>query len=177
MGDAGAILCQDETLFNDITCIRNHGRSPNGHRLVGRNSRCDHFQAAVLDLKLETIDTHNKSRREAALNYLELLKDLPINLCPEELAEKSSWHLFRIGLESEELRDELRGFLIKNEIGCAAHFYTKAMAEEEPIKHFPGEREKAISFAKTSLCLPMHPFLTREDVEFVSIKLHEFFKA
>jgi len=177
MGDAGAILCQDETLFNEITCIRNHGRSPNGHRLVGRNSRCDHFQAAVLDLKLETIDTHNKSRKEAALNYLELLKDLPIDLCPEELAKTSSWHLFRIGLKDEKLRDELKEFLIENEIGCAAHFYTKAMAEEEPIKHFPGEREQAIAFAKTSLCLPMHPFLTKEDVEFVSMKLHEFFKV
>ena len=47
-GDAGGIVTNDDEMAAKINSIRNHGRSPNGHCLSGRNSRCDHMQAAVL---------------------------------------------------------------------------------------------------------------------------------
>ena len=76
-GDAGAITTNNKKLAEeDIVCIRNHGRSPEGHRLVGRNSRCDHLQAAVLDLKLDHIVELNNNRKEIASMYLEALKRL-----------------------------------------------------------------------------------------------------
>jgi dTDP-4-amino-4,6-dideoxygalactose transaminase len=37
-GDAGAVLTSDDELAEKIISIRNHGRSPNGHALIGRNS-------------------------------------------------------------------------------------------------------------------------------------------
>jgi dTDP-4-amino-4,6-dideoxygalactose transaminase len=72
-GDAGAILTQDDKMADTIKSIRNHGRSPNGHTIIGRNSRCDHFQAAVLDLKMDKIEQQNIDRKTIAKKYFALL--------------------------------------------------------------------------------------------------------
>ena len=65
MGDAGAILTHSPELAKKIEIIRNHGRG--GHGAVGRNSRCDHFQAAVLHHKLEFIEEQNNKRKQVVL--------------------------------------------------------------------------------------------------------------
>ncbi|MCO4794495.1 MAG: DegT/DnrJ/EryC1/StrS family aminotransferase, partial [Bacteriovoracaceae bacterium] len=75
-GDAGAILTDDDELAEIIKTIRNHGRS--SLEMMGRNSRCDHLQAAVLDLKLDSIEEQNQSRKKIASMYHQALKDLPL---------------------------------------------------------------------------------------------------
>jgi len=173
-GDAGAVTFQDDALRQPLLSLRNHGRSPNGTLLVGRNSRCDHLQAAVLDLKLKQINFYNDERKKIALKYMQALKGLPIRMVPEKFAKLSSWHLFPIGVESKELKYKLKEYLTQNGIGNAL-FYEKALPEEAPIAHFEGEREKSILFAGQTICLPMHPFLTDEEITLVSQVLKKFF--
>ena len=172
-GDAGAILSSDENLSEEIVSIRNHGRSPEGHRLIGRNSRCDHLQAAVLDLKLDTIEEENKNRKEIAKWYFDALKGLDINLVPEKYIELSSWHLFPIRLKDREQKYALREFLNSKKIGNAL-FYEKAMPEEKPLAKVEGEKDNALTFAGQALCLPMNPFLSKEDVQEVAAAVKEF---
>lgn len=173
-GDAGAICTNSDELRDEIVSIRNHGRSPEGHRLIGRNSRCDHLQAAVLHLKLENIKEQNQSRKDAAKLYFKHLEELKsdIKIVHEEYLETSSWHLFPIRLESREKKYALREYLLKENIGNAL-FYEKALPEEKPLQNIPGETEKAIYFAQTTLCLPMHPFLREDDI----IKVKESIKS
>lgn len=175
-GDAGAITCEDDKLIERILSIRNHGRSPNGHILIGRNSRCDHMQAAVLHLKLEKIEEQNKERKKIAKKYMEALAGLPIRMVPESLLELSSWHLFPIGLATKEQKYALKDHLASKEIGSAL-FYEKSLPEELPIKDAAGEKKHAIEFAASTLCLPMHPFLTDEDIQTVANELKSFLKA
>lgn len=175
-GDAGAILTNDEALAEKITSIRNHGRSPNGHAVIGRNSRCDHLQAAVLHLKLQSIEEQNKDRKVIAKKYMEALKGLPIRMVPENLLNLSSWHLFPIGLESRELKYGLKDHLASKQIGSAL-FYEKSLPEEKPIENCEGEKENAIPFAANTLCLPMHPFVTDEDIKTVANELKAFLKV
>ena len=175
-GDAGAILSSDSKISEDINSIRNHGRSPNGHRLIGRNSRCDHLQAAVLHLKLETCQKENQDRKQIAKWYFEELKDTPeVRLVPKKYLDISSWHLFPVRLETKEKKYALKDHLAAKNIGSAL-FYEKAMPEEMPLVDVPGEKEKAIIFAHKTICLPMHPFLTREDVTEVANAVKEFLK-
>ncbi|MGK0367735.1 MAG: dTDP-4-amino-4,6-dideoxygalactose transaminase, partial [Thermoproteota archaeon] len=173
-GDAGGITTQDDQLMEDIKSIRNHGRSPEGHRLIGRNSRCDHLQAAVLHMKLEEIEKFNEQRKEAAALYLEALSGLSLRIPKEEFLKTSSWHLFPIGLSNREEKYKLQEFLKTKEIGSAL-FYEKAMPEEKPIAHCEGEKEVALEFAANTLCLPMHPFLTKKDIDSVASAISEFF--
>jgi dTDP-4-amino-4,6-dideoxygalactose transaminase len=173
-GDAGAVTFNDDELRQPLLSLRNHGRSPSGTLLVGRNSRCDHLQAAVLHLKMEKIEGYNQDRKKIAAKYLEALKGLPIRMVPEKFLKFSSWHLFPIGVNSKEMKYKLKDFLTQEGIGNAL-FYEKALPEEAPIAHFEGERDKAIAFAQQTLCLPMHPFLTDEEIAMVSTVLKKFF--
>jgi dTDP-4-amino-4,6-dideoxygalactose transaminase len=173
-GDAGAVTFNDDSLRQPLLSLRNHGRSPSGTLLVGRNSRCDHLQAAVLHLKLELINFYNEERKKIAAKYMLALKDLPIRMVPEKFAKLSSWHLFPIGVESKELKYKLKDFLTQNGIGNAL-FYEKALPEEGPIAHYEGERENSLLFAGQTLCLPMHPFITDAEIELVRQNLKKFF--
>lgn len=174
-GDAGAILTQDNDLAEKIVSIRNHGRSSEGHCLIGRNSRCDHLQAAVLHLKLSEIEEQNKQRKEIAKWYFDALKNVNVELVPEKYIDLSSWHLFPIRLESKDQKYELQRFLSEKGIGSAL-FYEKSMPEEMPLLETEGEKENAITFAHKTLCLPMNPFLSKEDVQVVAQALTEFLK-
>lgn len=175
-GDAGAILCNDSKLSEEIKSIRNHGRSSDGHKLIGRNSRCDHLQAAVLHLKLTELEENNKDRKKIAAWYFEELKNIKgIELVPAKYIDISSWHLFPIRLETKEKKYALKEFLGTKNIGSAL-FYEKAMPEEKPLLHLEGEKETSISVAHKTICLPMHPYLSREDVKFVGDTLREFLK-
>jgi dTDP-4-amino-4,6-dideoxygalactose transaminase len=172
-GDAGAILCNDDALADEVNSIKNHGRSPNGHRLIGRNSRCDSFQAAVLDLKLNTIEQNNIDRKKIAGWYFEELKSVNIGLVPEKYIELSSWHLFPVRLENKEKKNALREFLGSKQIGSAP-FYEKAMPEEAPLLKLEGEKENSVKFAHQTLCLPMNPFMSQDDVKEVAAAIKEF---
>lgn len=179
-GDAGAILTNSDEMKEEILSIRNHGRSPQGHRLIGRNSRCDHLQASVLHLKLKNISEYNTARKRIASWYFEHLSGLnekipePVRMVSEDYLGESSWHLFPIGVKNKETKYKLREFLLEKGIGNAL-FYEKSLPEEAPLKDIPGETEKAIKFAGETLCLPMHPFLTEDDVATVTKELQSFF--
>lgn len=172
-GDAGAINTNDDKLAELIKSIRNHGRSPNGHALIGRNSRCDHLQAAVLHTKLKYCNQQNKDRKQIASWYIEALKDLDIQIPDEKFINLSSWHLFPIQLKDRETKYKLQEFLKAAGIGCNL-FYEKSLPEEEPIKNNDGEKENAIEFAAKTLCLAMHPFITADDITEIKEKLVEF---
>tara|TARA_Y100001936_G_scaffold251605_1_gene308179 strand:- start:1156 stop:2298 length:1143 start_codon:yes stop_codon:yes gene_type:complete len=173
-GDAGAITAPNQEMSDKIQSIRNHGRSPEGHKLYGRNSRCDHMQAAVLDLKLQSFPAQNENRKVVAKKYFEALKDTPLELVPEKYLDLSSWHLFPVRLKNKEEKYALKEHLDKNKIGSAL-FYEKAMPEEKPCQNLEGEKEKAITFAAQTLCLPMNPFVSDEEIAEVVKAIKSFF--
>ncbi|MCX7806154.1 MAG: DegT/DnrJ/EryC1/StrS family aminotransferase [Planctomycetota bacterium] len=76
-GDAGAVVTNDPALAARMRKARDHGSaSKYDHEFVGRNSRLDGIQAAVLRVKLKRLDAWNEARRAAAARYDGLLKDL-----------------------------------------------------------------------------------------------------
>ncbi len=170
-GDAGAILCQDDHLATIIKTIRNHGRG-DANRL-GRNSRCDHMQAAVLDLKMHEIDGYNQSRKKIASWYNEALRDLEVEILPEHYVESSSWHLYPIKLANKDQRVGLQDHLKNQGIGTAP-FYERAMSQEKALGGYKGEDSVAKSLAGRMLCLPMNPFLTKDDVKTVADEIATF---
>jgi dTDP-4-amino-4,6-dideoxygalactose transaminase len=171
-GDAGCILAHNEKQARDIETIRNHGK--NNENQMGRNSRCDHIQAAALQLKLKEVDLFNLQRKEAARNYFEALKDSPVKLLPKKYLELSSWHLFPIQLESKEQREKLQAHLKSKEIGTAP-FYEKALSQEPALAEFQGEDQSALELAGKTLCLPMSPFISVSDVQEVTAAIQSFY--
>ena len=66
LGDAGAVLTQDEDLYRRIYQIHDHGRDINGEvKRWGRNSRLDNLQAAILSSKLVNYEDVVNRRRDS----------------------------------------------------------------------------------------------------------------
>jgi dTDP-4-amino-4,6-dideoxygalactose transaminase len=164
-GDAGGILTQDDELASTIISLRNHGRG--NDELLGRNSRCDHMQAAVLYQKLEKVDQYNEQRKAIAKKYHEALKTANVRLLPEHYLETSSWHLYPVHLKSVEERVKLQEALKAAEIGNTP-FYDEALSEMTPLKKYSGEDEVSKNFAGCTVCLPMNPFLSDDDIQTVA---------
>src|SRR5688572_13655014 len=73
-GDAGAIVTNSAEVADSARLIANHGQpAKNRHTIVGRNSRIDGIQAAVLSVKLKHLDKWLDARRENAAIYNDLL--------------------------------------------------------------------------------------------------------
>ncbi|MBT7610247.1 MAG: DegT/DnrJ/EryC1/StrS family aminotransferase [Bacteriovoracaceae bacterium] len=174
-GDAGAILTSNDELAERIRAIRNHGRSP--LKILGRNSRCDHLQAAVLDLKLEKTPTLNMARKKIACMYHQGFKklNLPnVKILADDFLETSSWHLYPIQLNSVENRKKLGDHLKAYSIGFTP-FYEKALHQEKVLNQFQGETTNAELFAGKTICLPMNPYLVQEDIDTVVNCVASFF--
>ena len=171
-GDAGAISCKKDEDKELILSIRNHGRGRED--VVGRNSRCDHLQAAVLDLKLTDFAEKNEARKKAARLYYKHLRH--VQLLPEKYLDYSSWHLFPILLKNQAEREKLINYLQSKKIGTGM-YYPQAMSQFKTLESYKadGEYEKAETFGKKVLCLPMHCFLEEAQIEYVANEINHFY--
>ena len=172
MGDAGAILTHDANLAQKIEIIRNHGRG--GHGAIGRNSRCDHFQAAVLHHKLSFIEGQNDKRKEVAKLYFQNIDNPEVQLLPKKFLKTSSWHLFPMRVQSNSVAKKLVAHLISHNIGSSDIYYAKSMGLEPALDGILGEREMANNLAGKTVCIPITPFLSVEDVKYISSKVNSF---
>jgi dTDP-4-amino-4,6-dideoxygalactose transaminase len=168
-GDAGAILTQDDDLALKIKRIRNHGR---GGDDLGRNSRCDHIQAAVLDLKLKKIQEHNQRRKDVALKYHQQLGPIS-GLMSEKYLKTSSWHLYPIRLKDRSQRLRLQTYLQEKKISTAP-FYEQAMSKLKALEKFPGEDKVAKNLAGRILCLPLFPYLNDQQISYIRDNVKAF---
>ncbi|HKR50273.1 MAG TPA: DegT/DnrJ/EryC1/StrS family aminotransferase, partial [Pseudonocardiaceae bacterium] len=87
LGDGGAVVTSDLALAEKIRSIANHGRSATDryrHDVVGRNSRLDTLQAALLSAKLTRLDADNARRAAAMAAYREMLPQrcTPVTVAP-----------------------------------------------------------------------------------------------
>ena len=132
LGDAGAVTTDDEQLAATVRSIANYGSSRKyvfDH--IGRNSRIDELQAAVLSVKLKYLDDDNARRRAIAAYYLDNMAPLSSpegdtnvlkrNEAPSGAVGGASnvWHIFPVLCEQ---RDALQDFLADRGVQTMIHY-------------------------------------------------------
>ncbi len=120
LGDAGAVTTDDEELARVVRSLGNYGSSRKyvfDH--VGRNSRIDELQAAVLDVKLKYLDEENEKRRSVAARYIEEVDNPLLRLPSREYHSKSVFHIFPLMCSR---RDELQQYLLDCGILTMIHY-------------------------------------------------------
>ncbi len=184
-GDAGMVVCRDETLANRLRICRQHGMEPRYyHHFVGGNFRLDEMQAAILSVKLPVLDQWSAARREVADFYhdefkrRDLLNRIVLPAEPYRDQGLPNHHIYHQYVIRTEERDALQQHLTNKEIGTAI-YYPLGLHEQKCFEYlgyaigdFP-ETERA---AHETLALPMYPELSREAQRYVVESIAQFFE-
>jgi dTDP-4-amino-4,6-dideoxygalactose transaminase len=176
-GDGGAVTTNDPVLADKLFSLRNYG-SPRRyhHELLGENSRLDTVQAAVLSVKLWSLDKWNASRHRVAARYADRLSSCDAIRLPfvNEYAEPVH-HLYVIRAEN---RDGLMAHLQEKGIGCIIHYPIPIHLQEAYASKgwkqgdFPVAEKAALEI----LSLPLFPTMTDDQVDYVVDMVKEFFE-
>ena len=165
LGDAGAVTTNDKELADTIRALANYGSAKKYvFRYIGRNSRLDEIQAAVLDVKLRHLDEDNALRRQVARYYMEHIKHPDIILPEVENWDRHVFHIFPI---RSSRREELQKYLSENGIQTIIH-YPIPPHKQECYKDW-----NSLSFPITEkihaeeLSLPMSPVMEEEEIKTV----------
>ena len=171
-GDGGAIFTDDAEEAKLLRSLRSQGRSPEDkydNRLIGLNSRLDTLQAAILLSKLAAFPRELEALNHIAKQYTQLLKDaVETPYIPEGYT--SSWAQYSILLPDAALRSPLQESLKKLDIPTMI-YYPRGIHQQTAYAHtgwndalFP----HTLSACQRILALPMHPYLTDEEVEYIA---------
>jgi dTDP-4-amino-4,6-dideoxygalactose transaminase len=169
LGDAGAVTTDDDELAAIVRSIANYGSSKKYQfDYVGRNSRIDEIQAAVLSVKLKYLDADNARRQEIANYYIDHISN-PLVRLPER--SESVYHIFPV---LSERRDDLQQFLAEKGVGTVIH-YPIAPHQQRCYAHWnlaPLPITERIH--SQELSLPCHQAMTDEEVMEVVRLMNEF---
>lgn len=103
-GDGGAIFTNDDYLAKVIRQIARHGQDRRYHHIrVGVNSRLDTLQAAVLLVKLATVDNEIEKRQRVAARYTQLLNEKGLVTPHIEHHNISAWAQYTVRVNDRAL--------------------------------------------------------------------------
>ena len=176
-GDGGAVTARDPEVLRRMRMLANHGReSKYDHELVGMNSRLDTLQAALLRVCLPLLDQWNAARLAAARLYDRLLGEItPLKTPPARPHTDPVYHLYVVRVpDREALADYLRGRGIETGL-----HYPQSLHETGAYHHLGyrlGDLPRAEAACRTVLSLPMHPCLTKEEIETVCGAIADYFR-
>jgi len=174
LGDAGAVLTNNEELAKKVRALGNYGSDYKYHHIYkGNNSRLDELQAAFLSAKLPHLDRMNEERRRIAKLYTEKIKNpkvevpfVPANCVPV-------WHVY--GIRCRE-RDALEKHLNGKGIGTNKHYPIPMHMQEcyRELGFHKGDFPIAEEISATELSIPMYYGMTDEEVRYVIDAINMF---
>ncbi len=161
LGDGGAITCDNDVYKDRIKSLRNYGSNIKYYNDdLGYNSRLDEVQAGFLSIKLEILDDITRHKRELALIYLNFLDNRFI----KPVVDNDYFDVYHIFNIRHEKRDELKEYLLKNNIKTEIH-YPLAPNKQKSMQNFlSGSYPISEEIHRTTLSLPISYFHTKNDV-------------
>lgn len=175
-GDGGLIVTSDDALAEHCRQARNHGGNGNySHNFVGRNSRLDTLQAALLRVKLRHLAYNISQRKRLAQQYDQVLKGIGDLRLPEPDPHGGGVpYVYSIRTER---RDHLRSHLAAHGIASAI-YYPQALPLQPAFAaygHRPGEYPNAEKLCRTVLALPLYPDLREHEQERICRTIAHYF--
>ena len=165
-GDAGAITTNDADLDLKLRLLHNYGQSDRYHHVLkGYNSRLDELQAALLNVKLARFMDWTARRQALARRYDEHLEG--VNLIPVTIKQGST-HVYHQYVIAVHDRDALQAHLSGKGIATLIH-YPVPLHKQAAF----GDARVAFDLRQTELrasqilSLPIHPWLTDQEVDYI----------
>ena len=187
-GEGGAVLTNSKSLFDKLKLIRSHGRkdlsnyflSSDSPKYVslGYNWRMSSMTAALGVSQLNKLDKLISLRQNKAKFYHEKLKNIDQIQLPNIPSNFTHvFQLYSIILSTNKIRNDLKNYLTKKGIMTKTFF--------DPIHETPFYKKnfkhkthlpKTMDISKRILSLPIYPTMTKEELNYVSNTIFQFFK-
>jgi dTDP-4-amino-4,6-dideoxygalactose transaminase len=171
-GDAGVIVTNDEKIYKKCLLLRNLGSVEKyNHEIIGKNSRLDTLQAVILNEKLKYIDEWNKKRNLVAQKYQNLINsDYVFTIEMPNYCKYNTYHLFVL---VTEYRESFINYLKNLNIPTLIH-YPIPIELSGAFYNKHSQNKKTVDLSKKIVSIPMHPFLTCEEVNYISSSINKF---
>ena len=170
-GDGGAVFVNDDNIADYLRSVRIHGKGSFKYDniRIGVNSRLDTIQAALLLPKFKAFrDYELEDVNKVANLYTTQLRDSVITPTVTD-GFYSSWAQYTIQLKEEKERDILQNALKEKDIPTMI-YYPKPMHKQKAFDGIKRYVDFAVTerLCETVLALPMHPYLSEEQIRFVT---------
>ena len=177
LGDAGFVTTNDPAAAARMRRLRTHGMADRETvEEWGFVSRMDVLQAAMLDYRLDKLPAVVARRRENAALYQRLIRHDKVFVPPCRQDEFNTFHTFVIQAERrDELQRHLREIGIKTAIHYPVPIHLQPAAAGLGYKKgdFPVTEDQA----EKILTLPVHQFMSANDVETVAAEVLDFYRT
>lgn len=167
IGDGGMVVTDDPAIAEQAMEQRQYGwRERYISSTAGGNSRLDELQAAILNVKLDTLEQETEQRIAVAARYTQALSGTTIE--PPAMREQVR-HVFHQYVASCDDRDDLRQQLHQHGVATAVHY-------PQPVHWQPAYKQRCLgadqlpiteSIIPRIVSLPMFPQLTDQQVAVV----------
>lgn len=161
IGDAGAIVTNDDVLADRLRHTRNYGsKQKYVNNYVGVNSRLDEMQAALLRVKLRYLEEMTQHKRALADVYFASLPAW-LKLPRRREDEYDVFHIFGVRYQR---RDELRAWLLEQGVKTEVHYPIPPHKQKAMQGILSGEWTIAEALHNTELSLPISYAHSPEDL-------------
>ena len=174
LGDGGAVTTNDQELADVVRALGNYGSHKKYENLYkGQNSRLDEIQAAILSVKLGSLDADNDRRKQIANYYTKNIQNDKVIL-PKRIHEDKNSHVYHLFVVRVENRENFREFLKEKGIATDVHY---------PI---PPHKQKAFSELNENsyplsekihneiVSIPCGLHLTDNEVEYITTSINQY---
>lgn len=171
-GDGGAVFTDHDEWAETIhsLCVHGKGKDKYDNVRIGMNSRLDTIQAAILQVKLKHFIEHELEQvNKIAVWYAEMLKEC-VTVPKVKQGFYSSWAQYTIICKDSKERERIQNTLQDRQIPSMV-YYKKGLHEQKAFAErcvLVGNYENTKFLTERVLSLPMHPYLQREEVIFVT---------
>lgn len=176
MGDAGAVITDDQALAEKMAMFARHGGLKKGdHKIEGINSRMDGIQAAILSVKLPYLPKWTAQRQERADRYTKGLSSLGEIKKPTVAESREHvWHLYVIKLSE---RNELAKHLNTSGVQTGINYPTALpfLPAYSRLGHHSSDFPNAFKNQSEILSLPLYPELADSQVDRVVELINNYY--
>mgnify|MGYP006423155679 CR=1 FL=1 len=193
-GEGGMVLTNQKELYRKLIRLRSHGITRDPDLMtepshggwyyqqldLGFNYRITDIQAALGSSQMERLEPFVARRRYLAQRYNQLLQDLPVTIPWQHPDTNSSWHLYIIRLQLDQIQkshQEVFAALREAKIGVNLHYipvHTQPYYQQSGFQW--GDFPEAEQYYREAISIPLYYGLTEEDQDRVVNVLKDFLK-
>ena len=178
-GDGGVIVTRSQQLSASLRLWRNHGLSGRDDILIfGHNSRLDSVQAVVANRLIEQVEPITETRINNAHYYDQAFSDLGeyIKIPTRRSDVKEVFHTYVIRASD---RDSLLSHLLGSGVRAKVHYPVPLHLQPAAayLGYRPGDFPVCEEHCRSIITLPVHEYLTPDEIDYTIDQVRSFYKG